>query len=76
MTLGISMLKNFFPLHTKPHNYHLKYPNVLHNIIQMARQVVTVDPTDLGIFHIQIECGHYLGIVSTNKGPHITTCSL
>ena len=29
MTIGISMLKNIFPLHPKTQNYHLKYPNVL-----------------------------------------------
>ena len=29
MTLGISMLKNIFPLPTKMQDYHLEYPNVL-----------------------------------------------
>ena len=27
-----NMLKNIFPLHTKTQNYHLKYPNVLHDM--------------------------------------------
>ena len=26
MTVAISALKNTFPLHTKSHDYHLKYP--------------------------------------------------
>ena len=29
LILTFSMLDNIFPLHTKTHNYHLKYPNVL-----------------------------------------------
>ena len=32
MTLAISMLNNIFPLHTNTQNYHLKYPNVLHQM--------------------------------------------
>ena len=34
MPLAMSMLNNIFPLHTKMQNYHLKYPNVLINIIK------------------------------------------
>ena len=73
---AISMLNVFFPLHTTLHNYHLKYPNVLHNIIQMACQIIAVDPANPGIFHIQIECDHYSGIIPTNKGSHWTICSI
>ena len=29
MALGISILNNTFPFHTKMENYHLKYLNVL-----------------------------------------------
>ena len=42
----------------------------LHNIIHMACQIVAAHSTNLVIFHIQIECGHYLGTILTNKGPH------
>ena len=34
MTLAISMLNSISPLQTKTQNYHLKYPNVLHQISQ------------------------------------------
>jgi hypothetical protein len=31
----------------------------------MPCQVAAVDLANLGIFHIQIECGHYLGYIPT-----------
>ena len=36
MTLGISMLKHIFSLHTKTKNQHLKYPNVLYYNINIC----------------------------------------
>jgi hypothetical protein len=32
MTLATNVLNNRFPSHTKMKNYHLKYPNVLHQM--------------------------------------------
>jgi len=48
----------------------------MHNIIQMACQVPPTNLAKPGIFHIRVERGHYSWINPTNKGPHITTCSI
>ena len=40
-----------------------------HNIIHMACQVPMVDLANPGIFHIQFDGGHNLGIMSANNGP-------
>ena len=45
MTLAISMRNRIFPLRAKIQNYHLKYPNVLHemqyNVKKIALKRVT-----------------------------------
>ena len=43
MTLGISMLKNIFPLHTKMWDYYLEQPNVYteyHNVYVFSPKVL------------------------------------
>ena len=48
----------------------------MHIIIQMACHVLVANLANPGIFHIQDECGHCSQINPTNKGAHITTCSI
>ena len=46
MTLAIGMLNNIFPLHTKIHNYHLKYPTChakCHNLNKHSLKKIAYD---------------------------------
>ena len=58
----------WFPRYDKnEHNFPLY--GCYHHIIHMACQVVLTDLVNPCIFHIQTKCGHYSGIIPTNKEP-------